>query len=193
MSGDTTKLSDDDLVLAGSSPTLTIDHITTVVVTSTSSFNAPHTISEMDEAGSQWVDTGVDIPASSQLRSLVIEMKTAATASGLNIWVADYALKSSGAPSFSSYVWVNGSNPGWLAPTDYSGYRGMDLKASPGHQGNATAFVINGALDWNGFAYSEIAANARRVWLKVSGSGDISGGTAASIKVHARYDTWDFS
>tara|TARA_B100000131_G_scaffold125024_1_gene122234 strand:- start:2487 stop:3068 length:582 start_codon:yes stop_codon:yes gene_type:complete len=193
MSGDTTKLSDDDLILAGSSPTLTIDHITTAVVSSTSSFNMPHTIANMDEAGFQWVDTGVDVPASAQLKSLAIEMKTAATASGINIWISDYTLKSSGAPSFSSYVWVNGNNPGWLAPTDYSGYRGPNLKDHPGYQGNATAFVINGGLDWNGFAYSEISSGARRVWLKVSGSGDISGGTAASVKVHAIYDTWDFS
>ena len=191
MSGDTTKLSGDDLTLAGSSPTLIIDHVTRAVASSTGSFNIPHTL--MDAASGQWVDTGVDLPANSLLKSIIVEHKSAAAHDSENIWLTDWTLFASGMPYKASFVYAN-NTPGWCAPDASNCYRGMNLKNTPGSGGAPIAFVINPYTDYNGGqTWTAIGNGARRLFLKVSGSGDISSGTRASIKCHAVYETWDFS
>jgi hypothetical protein len=192
----TTKLTDDDLILDGSSPTLTIDINTRCVVSSTGSFNAPLAIGDMDEAGYQWVETGIDLPATSMLRYLTVEIVSGSTATS-EVWIADWGIYSRSTLSYlplnepAGFIWF-GSSPGMVSPTG-NGYRGPDLRAVPGYQGNPKAFIFNGFADYNSeYVWTGIQTYSKQVYLKVSGSGDISGGSPASVKCHAVYETWDF-
>ena len=70
----TTQLSDDDLVLDGSSPSVTVGVVTTYV-SSSAAFNAPTTIGDWSTADDEWIKTGVSLPAGASIQEIIIEKK----------------------------------------------------------------------------------------------------------------------
>ncbi len=136
---------------------------------------------------SEWIDTGVNIPAYACVRYIFIKKTTPGVNSNGTLWVSNFAMTYDSTPD-SDYEEYYGN---YAAPGDYSGpENGYNLEGAAGDPNYTGHWVINGLAN---DSVKAVYDYARNLWLKITSTGDASGGTAPVVSVLAVYDTFDVS
>jgi len=179
-------IGDDDLELDGASATIKLDDSTFGAVTrgidGISSLTLP-----IPNNTSDWVDTGVNLPAYGVLRYIFLKKTTPGVNSNGTLWVSNFGLKYSGEPD-SDYEEYYGN---YAAPGDYSGpENGYNLEGAVGDPEYTGHWIINGLAN---DSVKAVYDYPRNLWLKITSTGDASGGTAPVVGVFVVYDTFDVS
>jgi len=186
-------LGDDDLELDGASATIKLDDSTFGGVTRCVDGISSLTLPLPDGSpASEYVDTGINLPAFSVLRYIFIKKTTAGVNGNGTLWVSNFAMTYNAATPSSDYDEYYGD---YAAPGDYSGpENGYNLEGSATYQSEEDS----GTGHWviNGLANDSVKAAvdyARDLFLKISATGDASGGTAPVVGVFVVYDLFDIS
>ena len=177
-------LGDDDLELDGASATIKLDDSTfggiTRCVDGVSSLTLP-----LPDNTSAYVDTTINLPAYSVIRYIFIKKTTPGVNSNGALYISNFAMRYGGATPDSDYDEYYSD---WDYPGGSSKENGYNLEYIADNTGH---YVINGIVD--GRSGRQAWDFARDLWLKITSTGDASGGTAPVVGVFVVYDTFDIS
>tara|TARA_Y100001963_G_C6792869_1_gene456705 strand:- start:7132 stop:7842 length:711 start_codon:yes stop_codon:yes gene_type:complete len=209
-------MGEDDLLLSGSSASLSLSHggifTRTTHVTGTAGELTIDT-SQLNGETSYYLSTELRLPAYATPSQLVVKMVDQvgwhANTNGDEVWVANVHLATT--QTFGSY-WNPATMPssytsiwygGWAKPSDMQNTTGYSLSGNLGpsccakipnlenqksHGHGIISFANAGDVPTMDIGFSE-----QRIWLKVSSSADISDASDGKIKVFLVYHSWSMT
>jgi hypothetical protein len=209
-------LGSDDLLLSGSSATLSLGHggiftRTTHVTGTQGEITIP--TSALNGQTSTYVSTELRIPGYATPTQLIIKQVDSvgwhANTNGDEVWVANVHFATT--QTFGSY-WNPATMPssytelwygGWSYPSDNQNTTGYSLSGNLGpsccakipnleNQKSHGHGVIN-LSNAGGVPVMDMGTSEQRIWLKISSSADISDAADGKIKVFLVYHSWSMT